>query len=74
MLLGIGDGDSSTDASGRQLTFDPITVTGTPPPSALRSAMPWLIAAGVIGAVWWFAYDSRRRRRARPHGGRPFVG
>lgn len=39
----------------------PIDVTGKAPPRAGSSWWPWLIGAGVLGALWWLTQEEQRR-------------
>jgi len=56
------------DPEDRQLTGPEIDVTGTPPPKPATSWWPWVIAAGVLGALWYLTKEERDRPLARGAG------
>jgi hypothetical protein len=65
-------GDDSTDliVVGGQSAGPAPVITGTAPPSALASWWPYILAAGVLGLVWWFV----RKDREVGRGLRPLAG
>ncbi len=63
-----GQGVTIYDPDGRRIDGPPIDVLGNRPPAAAPTWWPWLIAAGVLGALWWITREERDRPLARAAG------
>lgn len=48
------------DPEARRIIGEPIEVTGNAPPRVSPGVWPWLIAAGVLGALWWITREDKR--------------
>lgn len=67
-MIGNGDGVTIFDPEARRIDAPPIDVTGNAPPRSGTNWWPWVIAAAVLGGLWWITKDERNRPFARAAG------